>query len=252
MKYLAQQPGGLTDEQFKTDPSISVRDRNWFKVDWNLIALKMDYYFSKDTRLNWRTYTLQGDRQALGILSYINRPDNGGPRDHQSDKYQNYGSELRFIHQYKMSGEAKSTFLAGARYYNGLTIRKQGAANDGKGADFDFIGPEPDNSFYKFPGRNVALFAENIFQISRNWSITPGIRFEHINTKANGYYYKQNVFIANEKIRRAERKSPLLYFVRHWYRLQVRQWYGAVCKHFTELSLHQLQRHQGAECQCKS
>jgi Fe(3+) dicitrate transport protein len=200
MKYLAQQPGGLTDEQFKTDPAVSVRTRNWFKVNWNLVALKMDYAFNNNTRLNWRTYTLQGGREALGILSYINRPDNGGPRDLQSDKYQNYGSELRFIHQYKLSGEAKSTFLAGARYYNGLTTRKQGAGDDGTGADFNFTGIEPDNSAYKFPGRNLALFAENIFQVTRHWSITPGIRFEHINTKANGYYYKQNVFIANEKI----------------------------------------------------
>lgn len=205
MKYLAQQPGGLTDEQFDKDPSVSVRARNWFKVDWNLIALKMDYFFSKNTRLNWRTYTLQGSREALGVLSYINRPDHGGPRDLMYDKYDNYGSELRFIHQYKLSNDVKSTFLAGARYYSGLTNRKQGSGRDGTGADFDFNGPEPDQSSFRFPGKNVALFAENIFQINRYWSITPGIRFEHINTKAKGYYYKQNVFIANEKIE--EQKS---------------------------------------------
>jgi Fe(3+) dicitrate transport protein len=205
MSYLAQQPGGLTDDQFNLDPSVSIRERNWFSVDWNLIALKLDYLFSDNTRLNWRTYTLHGNRKALGILSYINRPDNGGNRDLQTDKYNNFGSELRFIHRYKLSGNNKSTFLAGVRVYRGLTNRKQGDGNDGSDAAFTFIGTEPDKSSFRFPGRNLALFAENIFQINKYWTITPGVRFEHINTKAEGYYYKLNIFIPSEKIR--EQKS---------------------------------------------
>lgn len=200
MSYLAQQPGGLTDDQFKLDPSVSIRERNWFSVDWNLIALKFDYLFSDNTRLNWRTYTLQGNRKALGILSYINRPDNGGNRDLQTDKYNNFGSELRFIHRYKLTGNNKSTFLAGVRVYRGLTDRKQGGGSDGSDADFTFNGPEPDKLSFRFPGRNLALFAENIFQINKNWTLTPGVRFEHINTKADGYYYKLNIFIPSEKI----------------------------------------------------
>ena len=205
MKYLAQQPGGLTDAQFNEDPAVSVRARNWFKVDWNLISLNLDYTINANTRFNWRNYTLQGGREALGILSYINRPDNGGNRDYLADRYNNIGSELRFIHQYKWLHQQKSTFLIGTRVYRGLTNRKQGQANDGSGADFAFLGPEPDLSSFRFPGTNLAAFAENIFQLTRHWSITPGIRFEHINTKADGYYYKQNIFIANEKV--AETKS---------------------------------------------
>ncbi|MFT3936156.1 MAG: TonB-dependent receptor [Chitinophagaceae bacterium] len=211
MKYLAQQPGGLTDAQFNEDPAVSVRARNWFKVDWNLISLNLDYAIDKDTRFNWRNYTLQGGREALGILSYINRPDNGGNRDYMADRYSNFGSELRLIHQYALINKQKSTFLVGTRIYKGLTNRKQGSANDGSGADFSFLGPEPDLSNYRFPGTNFAAFAENIFQINKHWSITPGLRFEHINTKADGYYYKQNIFIANEKI--AETQSNPRSFV---------------------------------------
>jgi len=179
--------------------------RNWFRVNWNLASVILDYSFNENTRLNWRTYTLQGGRDALGLLSYINRPDNGGNRDFMSDRYHNHGSELRFIHQYKLLGNNKSTFLVGSRLYKGLTNRKQGNASDGSDADFHFLGPEPDKSSYRFPGRNIAAFAENIFQLNKYWSVTPGIRFEHINTKAEGYYYKQNIFIANEKI--AENKA---------------------------------------------
>jgi len=200
MQYLAQQPGGLTDAQFNADPSVSVRARNWFRVSWNLISLSADYAFSEHTRINWRNYTLQGGREALGMLSYINRPDNGGPRDYMSDRYSNFGSELRLIHQYKLVNDQLSTVLVGTRYYNGLTLRRQGDGSAGTGADFGFVGPEPDKSDYSFPGLNIAAFAENIFKLNKHWSVTPGIRFEHINTRANGYYYKQNVFIANDKI----------------------------------------------------
>ncbi|MFT3680108.1 MAG: TonB-dependent receptor [Ferruginibacter sp.] len=200
MKYLAQQPGGLTDEQFNQDASVSVRPRNWFKVNWNLISLTADYTINNHTKINWRNYTLQGGRDALGVLTYINRPDYGGNRDYMSDKYSNFGSELRLIHQYKFINNKTSTFLVGTRVYKGLTIRKQGDGNDGSGPDFIFNGPEPDRSNFRFPGTNIAAFAENIFQVNKQWSITPGFRFEHINTKASGYYYKQNIFIPDEKI----------------------------------------------------
>jgi Fe(3+) dicitrate transport protein len=200
MTYLAQQPGGLTDAQFEADPSVSVRARNWFNVHWNLASLSADYQISEHTRINFRNYTLQGDRKALGILSYINRPDNGGNRDLMTDRYSNFGSELRLIHQYKLIGDQRSTFLVGGRAYKGLTDRKQGMADNGSDADFNFTGTEPGTSSYRFPGLNLAAFAENIFQINKHWNVTPGLRFEHINTKADGYYYKQNVFVASEKI----------------------------------------------------
>jgi len=200
MKYLAQQPGGLTDEQFKADPSVSVRSRNWFQVDWNLISVNLDYQLGGNTRLNMRNYTLQGGRQALGILSYINRPDNGGNRDVLDDRYNNFGSELRFIHEYSIGDRTANTFLVGTRIYQGLTKRKQGDGSANADADFNFFGTEPNKSNFRFPGTNIALFAENIFRLNKRWSVTPGIRVEHINTKADGYYYKQNIFIASEKI----------------------------------------------------
>lgn len=207
MKYLAKQPGGLTDAQFKEDASVSVRDRNWFKVDWNLVSLNIDYVLNDKSRLEWRNYTLQGGRQALGMLTYINRPDYGGNRDYMADRYSNFGSELRFIHRYVLIGENKSTFLAGTRVYKGLTNRKQGDGDDGNGPSFSFSGTEPNKSSYRFPGTNIAAFAENIFQVNKHWSITPGVRYEFIDTKAKGYYYKKNIFIDDEKIQE-EKNNP--------------------------------------------
>lgn len=104
------------------------------------------------------------------------------------------------IHQYPFLKKQLNTFLVGARVYKGLTDRRQGNGSDGTDADFSFAGTEPDKSAYRFPGTNVAVFSEHIFRINKHWSITPGARFEFINTKAAGYYYKQNIFIADEKI----------------------------------------------------
>jgi Fe(3+) dicitrate transport protein len=188
MDYLAHLPGGLTDADFTKDPGISLRERNWFKVDWQLASLVFDYKISDNTKLNWRSYHLKAGRKALGVLSYINRPDPGGPRDLLDDTYKNYGSELRLLHQYQLFNAQKSTLLAGARVYKGLTLRNQGNADAGSGANFNYTGAFPSSSSYEFPGTNVALFTENIFQINDKWSVTPGARFEFISTKANGYY----------------------------------------------------------------
>lgn len=212
MNYLAQQPGGLTDAQYAADPSVSVRARNWFRVNWNLVNFTADYKISPRTRINCRNYMLYGGREALGILSYINRPDNGGKRDYQSDVYNNYSSEIRLIHQYDLLKTQLNTLLVGARLYKGITYRRQGDASDAKGADFAYVGKEPSKSAYHFPGSNVALFAENVFKISPTWSLTPGIRFEHINTKADGYYYKQNIFVAPEKILESK-SNPRSFFL---------------------------------------
>lgn len=242
MNYVAQQPGGLTDAQFAADPTVSVRARNWFKVNWNLISLTADYQLNDNTKINWRTYTLQGSRDALGILSYINRPDLGGLRDRQYDVYNNLGSELRLINKYKFGNEL-NTWLAGVRVYQGLTTRKQGDANEGIGPDFEFTTAEPNRSWYRFPGANIALFSEHIFRINKHWSVTPGARFEFINTRAKGYYYKQNVFVAPDKIEE-DREDPRSFFLlgigTAWKQNNGVEWYANVSQNYRSINFNDM------------
>ena len=68
MKYLAHQAGGLTDAQFEDDPQQSNRERNWFKVVWNMPVITFDAQLTEKTKLNWRNYSLIGSRDALGNL----------------------------------------------------------------------------------------------------------------------------------------------------------------------------------------
>ncbi|MDN3671087.1 TonB-dependent receptor [Echinicola jeungdonensis] len=190
MDYLAQQPGGLTDALFAEDPRQSIRSRNWFQVNWNLIGNHIDYKFNNKLKLNIRNFALIGGRDALGNLGRIDRTDDMQERNLFVDDFSNFGSEARLIYNYKI-GKQPQVALLGARYYRGLTDRKQGLGTDGSDADFNFLNPDKlENSDYTFPGNNFSLFAENVINLSENFSVTPGVRFEYIRTAGSGYYNK--------------------------------------------------------------
>ncbi|MVM31258.1 TonB-dependent receptor [Spirosoma sp. HMF4905] len=191
MHYLAHQPGGLTDAEFAIDAHQSVRARNWFKVNWNLGAMLLDYQINENLRFNSRFFGLSAGRYALGNLDYINRLDPGTPRDLYKDNYTNYGNESRLLYTYKLKGNPQNLLL-GVRYYKGFTDRRQGLGNSGSTgttSDFDFVNSDAyAYSKYNFPNYNVALFAENIVRLNSKLSIIPGVRFENIITKADGFY----------------------------------------------------------------
>jgi Fe(3+) dicitrate transport protein len=192
--YQAQQPGGLTDEDFENGSlDISRRNRNWFRVSWNLLASTLDYKVNEHMKLNVRGFGLFSGRDALGNLAQIDRIDDPDQnRTLISDDFQNVGLEARLLNYLNIFGR-KSALLIGTRYYNGLTYRKQGDASASADPDFSFLNPENLEDFdYSFPSRNVSFFAENLLNITHRLSITPGLRFEHIQTDAIGTW-KQTV-----------------------------------------------------------
>jgi Fe(3+) dicitrate transport protein len=188
MNYLTQQPGGLTDAQFAANPRRSFRERNWFEVSWRLSSLNFEYKLSSTTTLNSKTFYLNASRQSLGNLERANVIDFGGNRTLIYGHYQNLGNETRLLKRYKI-GNLPQALVLGSRAYWGFSTQKQGDASKGSGPDFWFLNPEnPENSSYSFPNRNFSLFAENIFNLSESFSLTPGIRLEHIQTNSRGFY----------------------------------------------------------------
>jgi Fe(3+) dicitrate transport protein len=188
MTYNAQQPGGLTDVQFALNPRQSYRDRNWFEVNWNLFAITADYKFSERTKLNVRNFGLLSQRNALGNLERINVVDFGGPRTLIQGDFANIGNETRLLHHYTFLNR-EHTVLAGTRFYYGNNRSIQGDASNGNDADYFFLNPQdPEGSDYRFTNKNFAVFMENIFRIHKKFTITPGVRFEYINTASDGHY----------------------------------------------------------------
>lgn len=188
MRYEAQQPGGLTDGQFQSgNLSQSQRSRNWFGVTWNLPALTLDYMISSKTKLNVRSFALFSGRDALGNLQQIGVPDD--PNENRTlitDEFQNFGTEARLLHEYRL-GSQKATLVVGARYYDGLTRRKQGLASADDTPDFQLLNSEdPEEFSYRFPSENQALFAENLLYLTPKLSLTTGLRLERILTEAEG------------------------------------------------------------------
>lgn len=187
-KYLTQQTGGLTDAQFNNNARQSLRQRNWFATNWNIVALTLNYKHNAFHQFDLRTWGFIGSRYAVGFLGPANRVDDVSKnRDLIKDNYRNFGAEARYLWKYYIK-KSISSLLVGGRFYLGQTQKAQGFGNNAYDANFNFIADSLIISNYTFPGMNIALFAENVFNISNKVKIVPGIRFEHINTKANGSY----------------------------------------------------------------
>lgn len=189
MDYLAQQPGGLDDLTFETNPKKSFRSRNWFQVDWNIAALTLDYAFNGRTVLNSRTFGLWANRDALGVLERIDWPDPNQQRDLLLANFKNYGNETRLVHRYLL-GEAESALLVGLRTYKGFTVKEQGTADSGSAADFSFEDKfKSYGSYFEFPSFNTAFFVENLIRVNDCLSLTPGFRYDRIVTESDGYFH---------------------------------------------------------------
>jgi Fe(3+) dicitrate transport protein len=195
MHYIAQQPGGLTDNQFEQDASASNRSRNYFKVNWNLWALLFKYKITAKSQISSQFFGLIAGRDAIGNLNNIQQQDVlGTPRNYFKDKYKNVGNETKWMYKYKTTTQNSFVLLVGARFYKGFTNKRQDLGDSTSAANFNFLNKElSKGSDYRFPSFNTAIFAEHLFTIGKI-SITPGIRYENIQTKADGKYREITTF----------------------------------------------------------
>jgi len=187
--YEMQQPGGLTDAQFDANPRQSLRNRNWFGVPWNIFSLNFDTKVNANFDVNVKAFGLIGERNSVGFTSAANIEDviatnQYANRRVDSEKYNNIGIENRNILRYKF-GKLNQNLAFGVRLYQAKTERFQkGKGTTGTGFDMSIEGKYPTD--LEFTTKNSAFFAENQFKLSNQFSITPGIRFEHINSTAKG------------------------------------------------------------------
>jgi Fe(3+) dicitrate transport protein len=192
-QFLSQQPGGLTDEEYKQDWRSSSRSRNWLRVPWNVAALYSKIRTSKHSLLDIKFFGVLADRSSVGYMKAINvldtinaETDSYNPRKLDIDEYQTWGAEMRWLLEYQLFG-TEHQLAMGARYSDAQTHRR----NDGvgsSGALFDTDTAQDDfgkNLF--FDNDNTAAFIENIFHVGNRLTITPAVRMENLTSKTRGY-----------------------------------------------------------------
>ena len=196
MTYKSQQAGGLTDAQFAQDARQSVRSRNWFSTPWLVPSLSAEYVFSEKTKLSWKAFGVIAERSSVGNVSAITSVDNmTSNRQVDRDYYNNFGSELRFITEYKFLG-MNNTVASGLRYYNGnIDRQQQGKGSTGKDMEFSIEGENPRD--LDFNNINKAAFFENIFRFSKKFLMTAGARVENISSIMQGRFSLVNGQVNN-------------------------------------------------------
>ncbi len=190
LDYLAQQAGGLSDQMFAVNPFQSNRERNWFKVDWLLYNLKWSHKISNKSNLTFNFFGLNASRKSVGYrVRRVDLPDTGEARELLIGDFNNFGLETRFLSSYAILGK-KATYLIGSKIYKADNTGYQGPGSDSSDANFNRVIEEFPNyrvqGDFKNPNLNLALFGENIFYVTKNFSITPGARFEYIKTESQG------------------------------------------------------------------
>lgn len=187
MTTKSQQPGGLTDAQFKQNSKQSSRSRNWFSTPWLVPSVSAEYVFNEKIKLSWKAFGTIAERNSVGFTKAITETDDFSNRQVDRDYYTTYGSELRLLSDYKFLG-LNNTFAAGLRYFNGHIDRKQqGKGTTGNDMTFDLAsGIYPRDLDFK--NINQAAFIENIFRINDKLLFTGGVRLESISSTISGRY----------------------------------------------------------------
>ena len=204
LNYLAQQAGGLSDDMFSKDPLKSNRSRNWFGLDWFLYNLKLKSKLGDHTNFSFSFFGLNAKRNSLGYRSNrVSQIDPMAERDFISGSFNNFGAEVRLLTKYTFLN-LKSTFLVGSKFYKSNNSGEQGPGSNDSDANFNYAYSEYPNysnqSKYTYPNLNYSVFTENIFYLNDKISLTPGIRFEFIQTESDGFYKKINVDAAGNVI----------------------------------------------------
>ena len=257
LHYLAEQPGGLTDTQFDTDIYQSNRDRNWFEVDWHLLALKFKKKLSQKTDFSINVFGLDAERNALGFrgdprfpqenpITAIDDTENL-TRDLIKSHFNNWGAETRLLTRYQIF-DRNAVFLIGGKYYQSFNTYQQGAGTNDKDANFEFANDRftdyPNQSDFELPNFNLALFAENIFFVSDKFSLTPGFRYEYIRTQSHGQYLEVNYDNAGGEISREQltddqdfdRKIALLGLGMAYHQTDDIEWYGNISQNYRSVT----------------
>ncbi|HYM94896.1 MAG TPA: TonB-dependent receptor plug domain-containing protein, partial [Chitinophagaceae bacterium] len=206
LRNKIQMPGGLTDSLFYANAKASTRARNWLESPWNILSNSINITPSENTNISIKTTYIFSNR------SLVWKNEDGGPQaadiiDPATNQYvprevgredmHSITTEDRFSTNYKL-GKNVSIIAGGIRFTYGW-FKRQGGGKGTTGSDFNLSINGDWGYNLDFTTINIAPFVENIFRVTEKFTITPGIRFEYLNSTAKGYKIVDTVkLIPNE------------------------------------------------------
>jgi Fe(3+) dicitrate transport protein len=191
-QYLYHVPGPLGLEQFLSNPQQSSRSRNYFQPNIYLPGITIQYRPNSLSTLSFVISSILGQRNSVLFEGFSNKKDtinaltnSFANRTVDIDQFHSYTSELRYKRLYYL-GNFRSSLAVGLRGFNNTMWRRQ-LGEGTTGSDFDLT-VEP-NSFkrdLKYHSQSLAFSLENAFYLTKQWSLSPGFRYEIGNTDAYG------------------------------------------------------------------
>jgi Fe(3+) dicitrate transport protein len=198
--YLYRIPGPLTDSMFAADPRQATRSRNYFSPDIHVPSITINWQIAAATRLQFTSSAVLGRRNSVLFDKPTNIRDTVvtvtqqyNNRQIDIDRFNSYTNEFRLLQFYRL-GKQNSSLAAGVQYMNNDLHRTQlGKGTAGSDYDLTLIDPVWGRDMH-FKTNNLALFAENKFQVKNNLSINAGARIETGKTNMTGkiVYYPEN------------------------------------------------------------
>ncbi len=199
-KYQYRIPGPLNDNMFYANPRQATRSRNYFSPDIHVPSIVFNWQPARQTTIQFTTSAVLGKRNSVLYDKPTNVADTINPatmqynnRQVDIDAFHSYTAELRVLQHYRL-GRQTSMLAAGVQYMNNDLHRTQlGKGTTGSDYDLTLVTPGWGRDLH-FKTKNVALFAENKFQLTPHLSATLGVRTEIGQTDLSGIitYYPEN------------------------------------------------------------
>lgn len=199
-KYRYRIPGPLTDSMFNADPRQATRSRNYFSPDIHVPSITLNWQLASQTKVQLVTSAVLGKRNSVQYDKPTNIRDTINTatlqynnRQIDIDRFNSYTTELRLLQEYRL-GRQTSNLVAGLQYMNNDLHRTQlGKGTAGSDYDLSLVDPAWGRDVH-LKTHNIALFAENKFQLLHNLSFNIGARMESGQTDMSGTinYYPDN------------------------------------------------------------
>ena len=199
-KYQYRIPGPLTDSMFYADPKQATRSRNYFSPDIYIPSVTINWRLNDKTKLQFTSSAVLGKRNSVQFDKPTNIADtintttlHYNNRQVDIDRFNSYTTELRLIQQYNL-GKQTSHLAAGVQYMNNDLHRTQlGKGTTGTDYDLTLVTTGWGRDVH-LKTHNIALFAENKFQLTKKLSVNAGARVEVGKTDMSGTisYYPDN------------------------------------------------------------